>query len=90
LTEAARSFTKGETGEDRTMLTKGVTLRGLEVFEALARTGSVAQASDLTGLSQPAVSQQMRNLETALGIDLVDHGRGPRRCCRNCGWRKAN
>ena len=30
------------------MLTKGVTLRGLEVFEALARTGSVAQASDLT------------------------------------------
>jgi DNA-binding transcriptional LysR family regulator len=79
LTEAARSFTKGETGEDRTMLTKGVTLRGLEVFEALARTGSVAQASDLTGLSQPAVSQQMRNLETALGIDLVDHGRRPMR-----------
>ena len=61
------------------MLTKGVTLRGLEVFEALARTGSVAQASDLTGLSQPAVSQQMRNLETALGTDLVDHGRRPMR-----------
>lgn len=59
------------------MLTKGVTLRGLEVFEALARTGSVAEAAGLTGLSQPAVSQQMRNLETALGTDLVDHGRRP-------------
>ena len=59
------------------MLMKGVTLRGLEVFEALARTGSVAQAAERTGLSQPAVSQQLRNLETALGTDLVDHGRRP-------------
>ena len=56
---------------------KGVTLRGLEVFEALAATGSVAGAAEATGLSQPAVSQQMRNLETALGTDLVDHGRRP-------------
>jgi DNA-binding transcriptional LysR family regulator len=59
------------------MIAKGVTLRGLEVFEALAATGSVAGASDRTGLSQPAVSQQMRNLEAALGSDLVDHARRP-------------
>lgn len=59
------------------MLIKGVTLRGLEVFEALASSGSVARAAEITGLSQPAVSQQMRNLETALGTDLVDHGRRP-------------
>ncbi len=59
------------------MLNKGVTLRGLEVFEALANTGSVAQAAQVTGLSQPAVSQQLRNLEKALGTDLVDHGRRP-------------
>ncbi|MGX9357143.1 LysR family transcriptional regulator [Roseobacteraceae bacterium S113] len=59
------------------MLSKGVTLRGLEVFEALAQTGSVARASGLTGLSQPAVSQQMKNLEAALGTALVDHGRRP-------------
>ncbi|MBU2961166.1 LysR family transcriptional regulator [Citreicella sp. C3M06] len=59
------------------MLMKGVTLRGLEVFEALAASGSVAQAAEKTGLSQPAVSQQMRNLEAALGADLVDHGRRP-------------
>lgn len=61
------------------MLNKGVTLRGLEVFEALAKTGSVAQSAELTGLSQPAVSQQLRNLETALDTDLVDHGRRPMR-----------
>jgi DNA-binding transcriptional LysR family regulator len=61
------------------MLTKGVTLRGLEVFEALSRTGSVAGAAELTGLSQPSVSQQLRNLEAALGTALVDHGRRPMR-----------
>lgn len=59
------------------MLIKGLSLRGLEVFEALARYGSVAQAAAVTGLSQPAVSQQLRNLETALGTPLVDHGRRP-------------
>lgn len=59
------------------MLTKGVTLRGLEVFEALAASGSVAQTAETTGLSQPAVSQQIRNLETALGVTLLDHGKRP-------------
>lgn len=61
------------------MLSKGVTLRGLEVFEALASTGSVAQAAALTGLSQPAVSQQIKNLEAAVATDLIDHGRRPMR-----------
>ena len=61
------------------MISKGVTLRGLEVFEALASTGSVAQAAAVTGLSQPAVSQQLRNLETALATDLIDHGKRPMR-----------
>lgn len=61
------------------MLKKGVTLRGIEVFEALAQTGSVAQTAVTTGLSQPAVSQQMRNLEAAIGAELVDHARRPMR-----------
>jgi DNA-binding transcriptional LysR family regulator len=62
-----------------TMFKKGVTLRGIEVFEALASTGSVAQAAAATGLSQPAVSQQMTNLETAIGAALMDHSRRPMR-----------
>jgi len=61
------------------MLIKGMSLRGLEVFEALADTGSVAEAAEITGLSQPAVSQQLRNLEKALGAALIDHGRRPMR-----------
>lgn len=40
-------------------------------------SGSVAGAAELTGMSQPSVSQQMRNLEKALEVDLVDHGRRP-------------
>lgn len=58
-------------------LLKGVTLRGLEVFETLAHTGSVAVTAERLGMSAPAVSQQMRNLSTALGVELVDHSRRP-------------
>jgi len=58
-------------------LLKGMTLRGLEVFETLARTGSVAETAAQLGMSAPAVSQQIRNLSAALGADLVDHSRRP-------------
>lgn len=59
------------------MLPKGVTLRGLEVFAALADSGSVAAAARTTGLSQPSVSQQLSNLESALGLGLVDRSTRP-------------
>lgn len=58
-------------------LPKGLTLRGLEVFETLARTGSVAETAERLGLSAPAVSQQLRNLSLTLGVDLIDHSRRP-------------
>jgi DNA-binding transcriptional LysR family regulator len=58
-------------------LLKGLTLRGLEVFESLARTGSVAATAAELGLSAPAVSQQIRNLSHALGVELLDHSRRP-------------
>lgn len=58
-------------------LLKGLTLRGLEVFETLARTGSVAATAAELGMSAPAVSQQMKNLSAALGVDLVDASRRP-------------
>ncbi len=56
---------------------KAVTLRAVAVFDAVARSGSVAQAALALGLSPPAVSQQLRNLEGALGQALVDHARRP-------------
>lgn len=58
---------------------KGLTLRGLEVFEALAAHGSVAAAAEATGLSQPSVSQQLSNLEKALGTTLIDRTKRPMR-----------
>lgn len=58
---------------------KGITLRGIEIFEALARSGSVAAAAEGTGLSQSAVSQQLRKLEEAVGADLIDHTKRPMR-----------
>ncbi len=58
-------------------LMKGLTLRGIEVFVSLARTGSVAATASELGLSPPAVSQQMKNLSQALGVELVDHSRRP-------------
>ena len=60
-----------------TALARGVTLRGLEVFEAVAQTGSVAEAAERLGMSAPAVSQQLKNLHAALGVALVDQSRRP-------------
>jgi DNA-binding transcriptional LysR family regulator len=61
------------------MIAKGVTLRGLEVFEALASSGSVAQTAKITGLSQPAVSQQLSKLEQSLATNLIEHNKRPMR-----------
>ncbi|MEZ5729966.1 MAG: LysR family transcriptional regulator [Burkholderiaceae bacterium] len=55
------------------------TLRQLEVLVALAREGSVTAAAERLHLTQPAVSMQLRQLENAVGLALVEHvGRGLR------------
>ena len=59
------------------MISKGITLRGLELFALAARSGSVARTSRLSGLSLAAVSQQLKNLEQAIGHPLLDHARRP-------------
>ena len=59
------------------MISKGITLRGLELFALAARSGSVAQTSRLSGLSLAAVSQQLKNLEEVIGQPLLDHARRP-------------
>lgn len=48
------------------------TLRGLRVFEAAAATSSYSRAGDLVGMTQSAVSQQIRQLEDELGQRLFD------------------
>lgn len=59
------------------LIGNAVSLRGLELFEELSRAGSMQVAARNLGLSAPAASQQLRNLEAALGQNLVDHDRRP-------------
>lgn len=52
-------------------------IRYLDTLAAVARYGTFASAGDRIGLTQSAVSVQMRKLEEALGITLFDRsGRG--------------
>ncbi|MEM6161772.1 LysR substrate-binding domain-containing protein [Erwinia sp. P6884] len=48
------------------------TLRQLRVFVAVARQGSFSQAGQLIGLSQSAVSHSIKELESEMGIRLLD------------------
>lgn len=53
-----------------------VTLRELEHFVALAEHESVTEAARSIGLSQPAMSASLRELEEALGVTLFVRNRG--------------
>ena len=47
----------------------------LKVFMTLSRTGNFTRAADELGISQPAVSQNIAELEKELGVRLFDRGR---------------
>ena len=53
-----------------------LTLRQLRYFEALARQRHFGRAADISNVSQPALSAQIRELEAGLGAALFE--RGPR------------
>ena len=48
------------------------TLRQLDTFLEVVRTGSVSRAADKLHVTQPAVSMQLRQLEDSLGIPLLE------------------
>jgi molybdate transport repressor ModE-like protein len=50
-----------------------LTLRQLEILDAVARCGSFSRASAELHLSQPAVSMQIKQLEEILGLPLFEH-----------------
>ncbi|MEM6933936.1 MAG: LysR substrate-binding domain-containing protein [Pseudomonadota bacterium] len=53
-----------------------LTLRQLEYLVALADEGHFGRAAERVSVSQPALSQQIREIEANLGVSLVE--RGPR------------
>ena len=53
----------------------GLSLRDLEYAVAVARTRHFGRAADQCGVSQPALSEQIRKLEAMLGVTLFERGR---------------
>src|SRR5215212_825768 len=49
-------------------------LRDLHVFSTVIERGSMAKAAQQLGVSQPAVSEVISDLEHALGVRLLDRG----------------
>jgi len=49
-------------------------LRDMELIAALARHRHFARAAEESGISQPAFSARIRNLETTLGVPVVRRG----------------
>jgi len=54
----------------------GPSLRQLRTLLAVVETGSVSAAAAALGLTQPAASQQLRELERALGVRLLERAKG--------------
>lgn len=52
------------------------TFRQVEVFLEICRVGNFSAAAERLDVSQPAVSNAMRSLESQLGVELFDRRRG--------------
>ncbi|MDB5832970.1 MAG: LysR family transcriptional regulator [Caballeronia sp.] len=53
-----------------------MSIREIEVFRAVMTAGTTSKAAGLLGVSQPAVSQSIRKLETLAGLRLFERVRG--------------
>ncbi|MDA7949779.1 MAG: LysR family transcriptional regulator [Hyphomicrobiaceae bacterium] len=54
-----------------------ITLRFIEIFIAAAETGNMSKAARKLGISQAAISQNIRQVEQALDTDLFDRSTRP-------------
>ncbi len=50
-------------------------LRLFEAIAAIEETGSISAAAEKCGISQPALSGQIKGFEEALGVSLIERGR---------------
>lgn len=58
------------------MVPSGITLRYLRALTSVASAHSIGRAAERLGISQPALSRQLRELEHGLGVTLLE--RSPR------------
>lgn len=61
----------------RLSIAPGITARTLEVFVTVARAGTMSAAAQQLGLTQPAISQAIQQMETALDVQLFDRAKRP-------------
>ncbi len=54
-----------------------VSLKQIRYFDAVARCGHFGAAAEECGVTQPALSMQIQELEKFLGVALFERGRGP-------------
>ena len=52
-----------------------ISLKQLKYFDAVARSGHFGAAAEQCGVSQPALSMQVQELEKTLGVQLLERGR---------------
>lgn len=71
---ATRPARRPRSGRRRT--SHGIPLGPLQAFHLTAQLGNVSAAARALGITQPAVTQQIRRLEDALGVPLFDRFRG--------------
>ena len=57
-------------------LDRRLRLRDLRLLQEVARLGSMAKAARELGITQPAVSKALSDLERLLGVRLLDRGSG--------------
>ncbi|PYE22605.1 LysR family transcriptional regulator [Rhizobium sp. PP-CC-3A-592] len=58
-------------------------LRHLEVFRLFSRVMSVTETARLLRITQPSVSQALKDLENQLGLELIIRGNGPMKLSAN-------
>jgi DNA-binding transcriptional LysR family regulator len=56
-------------------LPRALELRHLEYLRSAVRVASIGGAAEALGVAQPVLSRQLRDLERALGVELLERGR---------------
>lgn len=78
----AKTSANGSDADDRItrasqqFLVRGLTFDHLATFKAVVDSGSFRRAAEKRLVSQPAVSQRVRQLEALVGVPLFDRQRG--------------